>query len=46
VSRVIAALEQRQAELGVPDKDEAETAPRRVVAKTLSYLRHQQDKRR
>jgi hypothetical protein len=46
VSRVIAALEQRQAELGLPDKDEAETAPRQVVAKTLSYLRHQQDRMR
>jgi len=46
VSRVIAALEERQAELGVPDKDEAETAPRQVVAKTLGYLRHQQDKMR
>ena len=35
VSRVIAALEQRQAELGLPDKDEAEGTPRQVVAKTL-----------
>ena len=35
VSRVIAALEQRQAEWGLPDKDEAEGTPRQVVAKTL-----------
>ena len=44
VTRVIAALEQRQAELGLPEKDEAETSPRQVVARTLTYLRNQQDK--
>jgi hypothetical protein len=44
VSRVIAALEERQAELGLPDKDEAETSPRPVVARALTYLRNQQDK--
>jgi hypothetical protein len=46
VTRVIAALEQRQAELGVPEKDESETSPRQVVAKTLTYLVNQQDKMR
>jgi len=46
VQRVLAALEQRQAELGVPEKDEAETTPRQVVAKTRTYLSHQQDKMR
>jgi hypothetical protein len=44
VNLVIAALHQRQAELGLPDKDEAETSPRRVVSKTLSYLENHQDK--
>ena len=44
VSQVIAALQQRQAELGLPEKDEAETSPRQVVSKTLTYLEHHQDK--
>ncbi len=46
VSRVIAALEERQAELGLPEKDEPETSPRPVVARALTYLRNQQDKMR
>lgn len=46
VQCVIAALEQRQAELGLPEPDESETTPRQVVAKTLTYLRNQQDKMR
>jgi hypothetical protein len=46
VRRVIVALEARQAELGLPAKDEAETSPRQVVARTLTYLRNQQDKMR
>ena len=46
VSRVITALEGRQAELGVPEADEAETSPRQVVAQALTYLRNQQDKMR
>jgi len=46
VGRVIAALQERQAELGVPTKDEAETSPRKVVAQALSYLRNHQDKMR
>ena len=44
VSQVIAALQQRQAELGLPEKDEAETSPRQVVSKTLTYLENHQDK--
>jgi len=44
VTRVIAALEERQAELGLPEKDEPETSPRQVVARTVTYLRNQQDK--
>jgi len=46
VGRVIAALEGRQAELGAPAADEAETSPRQVVAQALTYLRNQQDKMR
>jgi len=44
VAQVIAALDQRQAELGLPEQEEPETSPRQVVAKTLTYLRNQQDK--
>ena len=44
VTRVLTALEERQAELGLPEKDEPETSPRPVVARTLTYLRNQQDK--
>jgi hypothetical protein len=44
VSLVIAALQQRQAELGLPEKDEAETSPRQVVSKALTYLENHQDK--
>jgi hypothetical protein len=44
VSQVIAALQQRQAELGVPEKDEAETSPPQVVRQTLTYLENHQDK--
>jgi len=44
VSLVITALSQRQAELGLPEKEEAETSPRQVVSKTLTYLQHHQDK--
>jgi hypothetical protein len=41
---VIAALEARQAEVGVADKDEPETSPRRLVARTWTYLVNHQDK--
>jgi hypothetical protein len=44
VTGVIAALEERQAELGRPEEGEPETSPRRVVARTLTYLRNQQGK--
>jgi len=43
---VLAALHERQAELGLPEPDEPETHPRQVVARTLTYLRNQQDKMR
>jgi hypothetical protein len=46
VTRVIAAVQERQAELGLPGKDEPETSPRQVVARTLTYLHNQQDKMR
>jgi hypothetical protein len=45
-TRVIAALQARQAELGLPEKGEAETSPRKVVDRTLTYLRNHQDKMR
>jgi hypothetical protein len=44
VSQVIEALQQRQAGLGLPEKDEAETSPRQVVSKALTYLGNHQDK--
>jgi hypothetical protein len=46
VAEVIAALEGRQAELGLPEEDEPETSPRRVVEQTLTYLRNHRDKMR
>ncbi len=46
MTRVLAALEERQAELGLPEKDEPETSPRQVVARTVTSLRNQQGKRR
>lgn len=46
VTRVIAALHERQAELGRPDKDEPETSPRQIVTRTLTYLTNQQGKMR
>jgi hypothetical protein len=44
VSRVIAALQQRQAEPGLPEKGEAATSPRQVVSETLTCLENHQDK--
>jgi hypothetical protein len=44
VRLVIAALHERQAELGLPEKDEAEASPRQVVSKTVTYLENHQDK--
>jgi hypothetical protein len=46
VGQVIAALANRQAELGKPAKDDAETSPHKVVDKALQYLRNHQDKMR
>ena len=46
VAEVIAALAARQAELGAPGEDEPETSPRRVAARTLTYLGNHQDKMR
>ena len=44
VGRVLAALQARQQELGLPAGGEAETSPRQVVAKALTYLENHQDK--
>jgi hypothetical protein len=44
VSRLIARLQKWQEENGKPEKGEAETSARRVVAKTLGYLWNNQDK--
>lgn len=41
VDLVIAALELRQQEVGLPAKDDAKTLPRKVIADTLGYLRNQ-----
>lgn len=46
VAQVIAALAERQVELGKPEKGDGETSPRRIVAKTLTYLQNHQDKMR
>jgi hypothetical protein len=46
VARVLPALQARQAELGLPEKDEPETSPRQTVARALTYLQNQQDKMR
>jgi hypothetical protein len=46
VAQVLAALRQRQAELGPPEEGEPETSPRRVVARALTYLGNQQGKMR
>lgn len=39
VDQVLAELEIRQSELGVPDAQEAATSPRKIVATALGYLR-------
>ena len=46
VAKVIAALQERQAEVGLPAKDDAESSPPKVVERTLRYLQNQQDKMR
>ena len=46
VQEVIAALEVRQSELGIPEEADGETSPRRVVAEALTYLRNNTDRMR
>jgi hypothetical protein len=46
VQEVIAALEIRQLELGVPEEADGETSPRCVVAEALTYLRNNSDRMR
>lgn len=46
VQQVIAALEERLAELGAPDEGEPDSSPRQQVAKTLGYLRNQRERMR
>lgn len=46
VERMIAELAQRQSELGIPEKNEAETSPRSVISQTLTYLQNHKDKMR
>lgn len=46
VDLIIAALVERQQQLGVPAEDESETAPRKQVAKTLGYLQNQRQRMR
>jgi hypothetical protein len=46
IEPVITALIQRQAELGLPTADDADTSPRQRVADALSYLQNQKDRMR
>jgi hypothetical protein len=46
VSQVIEELTLRQQEVGVPDKEDKEGSPRRVVQETLTYLNNHKDKMR
>ena len=46
VAQVIAALAQRQLELGMPTAEDGETNPRQVVARTLAYLQNHQEQMR
>lgn len=46
VEKVIAALAQRQLELGAPLAEDGETSPRQVVAKALGYLQNHQEQMR
>ena len=41
---MIAALRQRQGELGLPGSASAETSPAQVVSQALAYLENQRDK--
>ncbi len=42
VAQVIAALAQRQLELGMPQEGDGDTSPRQVVAQALTYLQNHQ----
>lgn len=42
VAQVIAALAQRQLELGKPEEEDGETSPRQIVAQALTYLQNHQ----
>ena len=46
VAKVIAAVRERQADLGMPGAAEAETSPARVVSKARTYVENHQDKRK
>jgi hypothetical protein len=46
VEQIIVELAARQSELGTPASDEAETSPRQVVARALTYLQNHKDKMR
>jgi hypothetical protein len=46
VEEVIAALEIRQSELGVPEEADGETSPRRIVAEALTYLKNNKERMR
>jgi hypothetical protein len=46
VAKVIAALAQRQLELGPPTPEDGETSPRQTVARTLAYLQNHQEQMR
>lgn len=41
-AQVIAALTQRQLELGTPQEEDGETSPRQIVAQALTYLQNHQ----
>ena len=46
VAQVIAALAQRQLELGTPQPEDGETSPRQIVAQALTYLQNHQSQMR
>jgi hypothetical protein len=46
VAKVIAALAQRQLELGEPTQEDGETSPRQIVASALTYLQNHKEQMR
>ena len=44
VDRILEALRQRQAQIGLPTADDAETSPRQRVADALRYLNNQRSR--